>query len=111
MIDGAGYLKTFTKIILPQCKSIIASLAILAFIDNWNMVEQPLIFLSDSAKYPLSVYLAYINEGDLGLAFASGVFYMIPTVLIYFTAKNTSWKVFSLPVLSKGEFIWTQKWL
>jgi len=74
MIDGAGYLKTFTKIILPQCKSIIASLAILAFIDNWNMVEQPLIFLSDSAKYPLSVYLAYINEGDLGLAFASGVF-------------------------------------
>jgi len=56
MIDGAGYLKTFTKIILPQCKSIIASLAILAFIDNWNMV------------------LAYINEGDLGLAFASGVF-------------------------------------
>jgi len=55
----------------------------LAFIDNWNMVEQPLIFLSDSAKYPLSVYLAYINEGDLGLAFASGVFYMIPTVLIY----------------------------
>jgi len=83
MIDGAGYLKTFTKIILPQCKSIIASLAILAFIDNWNMVEQPLIFLSDSAKYPLSVYLAYINEGDLGLAFASGVLYMIPTVLIY----------------------------
>jgi len=27
---------------------------------------------------------------------------MIPTVLIYLTAKNTSWKVFSLPVLSKG---------
>lgn len=82
-IDGAGYLKTFIKIIVPQCKAAIASVAILVFIDNWNMVEQPLIFLKDNIKYPLSVFLGLINGMDLGLAFACGVLYMLPTVLIF----------------------------
>lgn len=87
-IDGAGYFKTFTRIILPQCKGIIASLGILSFIDNWNMVEQPLIFLSDGTKYPLSIYLSSINQTDLGVSFASGVLYMIPVMLIYLYGEN-----------------------
>jgi len=87
-IDGAGYFNTFSRVILPQCKGIIASLAILSFIDNWNMVEQPLIFLSDSTKYPLSIYLYNINQSEIGLAFASGVLYMIPVMLIYLYGEN-----------------------
>lgn len=87
-IDGAGYFKTFMHIMLPQCRGIIASIAILVFIDNWNMVEQPLIFLSDSTKYPLSIYLSYINQYELGVSFACGVIYMIPVMLIYFYGEN-----------------------
>jgi multiple sugar transport system permease protein len=87
-IDGAGYLKTFTGVILPQCKSVIASVAILVFIDNWNMVEQPLVFLSDTKKYPLSIYLAYINSLDLGISFACGILYMIPVMLLYMFGEN-----------------------
>jgi len=87
-IDGAGYFMTLTKIILPQCKGAVASLAILVFIDNWNMVEQPLIFLKDQNMYPLSIFLSGINNDDIGIAFACGVIYMIPTLLIFLYGEN-----------------------
>lgn len=87
-IDGAGHFKIFTSIIAPQCKGGIASLAILSFIDNWNMVEQPLIFLKDRFKYPMSIFLSDINMGDLGIAFACGVLYMLPTVLVFLYGED-----------------------
>lgn len=87
-IDGAGYFKAFTHIILPQCKSALASLAILSFIDNWNMVEQPLVFLKNVNLHPMSVFLRDINYSELGLAFACGVLYMIPPVILFFYGEN-----------------------
>lgn len=82
-IDGAGHVTIFSRIVAPQCKAGIASLAILGFIDNWNMVEQPLVFLKDSYKYPLSIFLSGINATRLGIAFACGILYMLPAVLIF----------------------------
>jgi multiple sugar transport system permease protein len=79
-IDGAGPLRIFISVILPQCKSALASLIILTFIDNWNMVEQPIIMLGDEKKYPFSILLAYISEKDFTMAFACGVIYMIPVI-------------------------------
>lgn len=82
-IDGANEWKIFTRICLPQCRSALYSITILAFIDYWNMVEQPLILLSDVAKYPLSVYLSTINTDEIGLAFAVAVVYLIPPLLLF----------------------------
>lgn len=82
-IDGASEWQIFRKICLPQCKSAVYSVAILAFIDNWNMVEQPIILLSDINKYPLSVYLSKINSEEIGLAFAVATIYMIPPLLLF----------------------------
>lgn len=87
-IDGAGYFKSFAAVILPQCKGAIASLAILVFIDNWNMVEQPLIFLKDETMHPLSIFLSRINSMDLGVAFACGILYMIPALLVFLYGEN-----------------------
>lgn len=87
-IDGAGYIKSFFSIIIPQCKGAIASLAILVFIDNWNMVEQPLIFLEDEAMHPLSIFLSRINEQEIGIAFACGILYMVPTLLVFLYGEN-----------------------
>lgn len=87
-IDGAGYSRSFLAVILPQCKGAIASLAILVFIDNWNMVEQPLIFLKDESMHPLSIFLSRINSMDLGVAFACGILYMIPTLLVFLYGEN-----------------------
>lgn len=82
-VDGASEWQVFTKICLPQCRSALYSIAILMFIDYWNMVEQPLILLDDAEMQPLSVFLSSINSGDIGLAFAMATVYMIPTLLLF----------------------------
>ena len=87
-VDGAGEWQIFTRICLPQCRSALYSIAILVFIDYWNMVEQPLILLKDAMKYPLSVYLASINAQELGIAFAAAVIYMIPSGLLFLYGED-----------------------
>jgi multiple sugar transport system permease protein len=87
-VDGTGHWGIFTRIILPMSKTGIAALAILIFIDNWNMVEQPLIFLKDAATQPLSVYMAMINEGERGIAFAASTIYMAPLLLVFLYGEN-----------------------
>ena len=82
-VDGAGEWDIFTKICLPQCRSALYSIAILVFIDYWNMVEQPLILLQDADAQPLSVFLSSINAGEIGLAFAMATVYMIPSLLLF----------------------------
>lgn len=82
-LDGAGEIQIFTRICVPLCKSVLYSVAMLVFIDYWNMVEQPLILLDDQSKYPLSVFLSQINTGEIGLAFAVASIYMIPTLLMF----------------------------
>ena len=83
MIDGATEWQIFTRVCLPQCRSALYSIAILVFIDYWNMVEQPLILLSDAEKQPLSVFLSNINAGEIGLAFAMATVYMLPSLLLF----------------------------
>ena len=82
-LDGSSEWQIFKNICLPQCRSALYSIAILVFIDYWNMVEQPLILLPDTTKHPLSVYLSTINTGEIGIAFAIAVVYMIPGLLLF----------------------------
>ena len=82
-IDGAGEWQIFRKICMPLCKGALSSVAILVFIDYWNMVEQPLILLSDEQMHPLSVFLSKINSGEIGLAFAVATIYMVPALLVF----------------------------
>lgn len=82
-VDGAGEFQIFRYICVPLCKGALASVAILVFIDYWNMVEQPLILLTDSDMHPLSVFLSKITSGEIALAFAVASIYLIPTLLVY----------------------------
>ncbi len=82
-IDGAGEWQIYRRICMPLCKGAICSAAILVFIDYWNMVEQPLILLTDAETHPLSVFLSKINAGEIGLAFAVATIYMVPSLLIF----------------------------
>ena len=82
-VDGASEFQIFRHVCVPLCKGALASVAILVFIDYWNMVEQPLIMLTDSDMHPLSVFLSKINRGEIALAFAVASIYLIPTLLVY----------------------------
>jgi len=87
-IDGAGEWQLFMRIALPLCKGAIGSVAILVFIDYWNMVEQPLILISDSMYHPLSVFLSKIKEAEIGLAFAVATIYMVPPILVFLYGED-----------------------
>ena len=88
-IDGAGEWQIFTKICLPNCKGGLASIAILLFIDYWNMVEQPLILLSNDQLHPLSVFLSKINSGEISLAFAVAVIYMVLPMMVFLYGEES----------------------
>ena len=87
-LDGASEWHIFWDICLPQCRSALYSSAILVFIDYWNMVEQPLILLQNADQQPLSVYLSTINAGEIGIAFAVAVIYMIPGLLLFLHGES-----------------------
>ncbi len=87
-LDGASELQILTKIHMPLCKGAIVSIAMLVFIDYWNMVEQPLVLMKDADMHPLSVFLSQINTGDIGLAFAVGTVYMVPTILMFLYGED-----------------------
>lgn len=87
-LDGANEFKVMTHIILPQAKGGIASLVILCAIDNWSMVEQPLIFLNDPKKFPLSIFLAENFEQNISLSFACGILAILPMVVLFLFFQN-----------------------
>ena len=81
-LDGAGSFVTLWRILVPNCKSGIVTLTVLSFVDAWNMVEQPIVFIQDTFKQPLSVFLLSVNAQSMALGFACGVLSMIPAVLL-----------------------------
>ncbi len=87
-LDGANEFQVLTKIYVPLCKGAIVSVTMLVFIDYWNMVEQPLVLMKNQDLHPLSVFLSQINTGDIGLAFAVGVIYMIPSILLFLYGED-----------------------
>ena len=87
-LDGANQLQILFKIVLPYSKNGIASLAILSFIDNWNMVEQPLVFLKDRLKYPLSVFLAGIKGNADPATFVCSVMTIVPVFFLFMYLKD-----------------------
>lgn len=61
-IDGAGYLKTFWKIVLPLCKPILATVGIIKFIWSWNDYQNPFIFLIDRKLYPITLGIQMFKD-------------------------------------------------
>ena len=84
MMDGAGTWRCFLYMVLPISKPILGAAAALSFADSWNMVEQPLIYLSNQQnRMPLSVMFNQLSTGEPGIAFAGAALYILPALLIY----------------------------
>jgi len=56
-VDGANDMYILLKIVLPISKPFIATFALFYAVDRWNEWYNALIFISDSAKIPLQIYL------------------------------------------------------
>ncbi len=87
-IDGAGELRLFLSIALPIGIPGIASLCILSFLDNWNLIEQPMTFLRDQSMWPLSLYLTSIGETDVDVAMGASIITLLPALLLFFYGET-----------------------
>jgi putative aldouronate transport system permease protein len=74
-IDGASAVKTFTRIILPLSKPILATIAVFGAVGNWNSLQDSLILMSNSPQlYTMQHRLwIYLNSSsNLAAAMQSG---------------------------------------
>ena len=77
-------MQSLIRVGVPNVRGSLVCVGILSFLDSWNMVEQPIAYLKDSEKYPLSVALAYVSAGEPKQQFVSCI---LPP-LILFTLFN-----------------------
>lgn len=83
-LDGAGSLRTLTRVLLPNLRPALGAVLLLDFIDLWNAVELPRTLLRRPELQPLSVTLASISPEDpLGPVFAASFLYMLPPLLLF----------------------------
>lgn len=67
-IDGCSDFRFFFEFVLPLSKAVIAVIAMQYAIGHWNSYFSAFIYLSDSNKYPLQIFLREIlvmNQIDL----------------------------------------------
>lgn len=87
-IDGAGMFQIFRHIAIPIGSAGIMSAMVLGFLEYWNLIEQPMTFLTDQSKWPLSLYLPNITPETAGGAFASSIIGLIPAILVFMGGQD-----------------------
>jgi multiple sugar transport system permease protein len=60
-IDGAGFLRTFVKIMLPQASSAILTVFLFSFVWHWNDYFEPIMYLTDVKSYTLGLHLSMVE--------------------------------------------------
>ena len=83
-IDGAGPFRSFLWIVLPVCRPVLGAAAALSFAESWNLVEQPLAYLTEVQNLmPLSTLFNQMTKRPSGYEFAGAALYILPALLIY----------------------------
>lgn len=85
-IDGAGHIRQILSIVLPMSGPVLAIIAILTFLAQWNNVMLPLVVLRDDEKLTIPVgllrlegeYVKQWGEMMAGYAIAS-----IPLIVLF----------------------------
>lgn len=102
-LDGANDIAIFSRIYLPLAKPIIATVALFIAVEVWNEWYRPMLYISDSRKWPLQLVLRemlsnakqvlsdeMVDEETLAketfalnIQMASVVVTMLPIMLVY----------------------------
>lgn len=82
-LDGCGLFRLLTKIVLPMNTSGLVCVTLLSFLDGWNMVEQPIAYIKDFVRYPISVALAYVPPTDPTLQLVCCILVVIPPLFLF----------------------------
>ena len=91
-IDGAGRVRTFVSVILPQAVPALTAVSLFHFFFAWNDFFGPLIYLAGNRDAnPITVGLTEFKglySSETQLILAAAVISMIPPLLIFFLAQR-----------------------
>ena len=86
-IDGCNPLQTFFKVVLPICKPMFISVAILEIMWIWNDYLLPYLVLDRTKYMTIPVHIQYLQgsygQVDLGATMAIIMMCLIPIVILY----------------------------
>ncbi|MFZ2958065.1 MAG: carbohydrate ABC transporter permease [Candidatus Ozemobacteraceae bacterium] len=90
-MDGCTEWDIFRRIVLPMCRPIFATLAVLSFVGSWNEFLFPLVIMQTESCYTLPVALSVLtgqNFGRWGFLMAGSVIAAIPSILVFLAAQK-----------------------
>lgn len=91
VIDGAGYMRTLTSIIVPSIRPAIIVVALLIFITTWNDLLQQTIYITSREKYTMAVGLTTFMgsfKNDYAGMFAATCLSFLPGVIVYLIGQR-----------------------
>ena len=86
IIDGVNAYQMFLRIYLPQASSPIATLFIIAFMNNWNDLLRPMLYISSRELYTVTIALSqFQNQYGVkwNLLLAGSVLSVLPLLCIF----------------------------
>lgn len=90
-IDGAGFFGTFFKIVIPNARPAVGSLAIYTFLGAWNDFQWPLIITSRQEMYTLTLGLNFFKTSYYTFwqyMMAATIIMTIPMIIIFLSFQN-----------------------
>jgi len=90
-IDGAGRFRYLWQVMLPLSKPAVITLALFAFLGEWNSLLWPLIVTTSPDMRTLMVGLQTFNEemsGNSHLLMAAATIAVLPVVLLFFALQR-----------------------
>lgn len=82
-LDGCGTLSVLIRIAVPMNRSGLVCTLLLSFLDGWNMVEQPIAYIKDFERWPLSVSLASTLPADPAVRLVCCVLAILPPLFLF----------------------------
>lgn len=90
-IDGAGDLRIFVVVVLPQIRPALATLGLLTFVFQFNEFLWPLIVVSSTEMRPITTGLTLFNQEFFtawNLTATGGVILFLPSFLLFLFAQR-----------------------
>jgi ABC-type glycerol-3-phosphate transport system permease component len=90
-IDGCSRLRIFFQIIIPLAKPALITLGLFTFIGTWSDFTWPLVVLSDSTKYPITVGLSLYRDQQwvqYDRTFAASTYATLPLIIIFLIGQK-----------------------
>ncbi|MEZ5670150.1 MAG: carbohydrate ABC transporter permease [Alphaproteobacteria bacterium] len=92
LTDGASRRQAFFRVVLPQVTNGIIAISVFSFIRGWEEYIFVFTFLIDSANWTMSLYMFFVRDDvmgvDYGVVSAVGVFYLVPSLVLYAAAQK-----------------------